>query len=207
MVKLATSMRRYGATASELPDVLAAIERARLTVHGFSIHPPLAGRPAEHATEASEWAEHLPEESAVYVSHLDAPAYAELTAGRPRHRWRIRLGTALWHGDKSFLHLAADVLELRPVDPGTLAGYRLVEVPGRGHVVMVTAGTAHGVRPLADGSSPFHFAHRRLRLLEPPHMHTSMVFVPDGEPVPEVGDQVDVQHPLTMTLVDRIVEH
>jgi alanine racemase len=206
MVKLATSMRRYGVSPEELPDLLRAIEVARLAVHGFSIHPPLAGTTNAHAAEASAWAEHLPDGSVVYVSHLDAPAYAELAARQPRHRWKIRLGTALWHGDKSFLHLAADVLETRPVAAGTRVGYRLVEVPGPGHVAMVTAGTAHGVRPLADGSSPFHFARRRLRLLEPPHMHTSMVFVTDGEPVPGVGDQVDVQHPLTMTLVDRIVE-
>ena len=39
---------------------------------------------------------------------------------------------------------------------------------------MVGAGTAHGVQPLDDGRSPFHFARQRLALLEPPHMHTSM---------------------------------
>jgi hypothetical protein len=37
-------------------------------------------------------------------------------------------------------------------------------------------------------------------------MHTSMVFVPVGDPLPAVGEQVDVQYPLTRTLVDRIVE-
>jgi alanine racemase len=206
MVKLATSMGRYGVSPEALSSLLTELERARLPVHGFSVHPPLAGTAGEHAREACTWADDLPEGSTVYVSHLDAPAFAELAAQRPRHRWRIRLGTALWHGDKSFLHLAADVLETRPVAAGTRAGYRLVEVPGPGHLVMVTAGTAHGVRALADGSSPFHFARRRLRLLEPPHMHTSMVFVPEGDPVPDVGDHVDVQHPLTMTLVDRIVE-
>ena len=38
-------------------------------------------------------------------------------------------------------------------------------------------------------------------------MHTAMLFVPEGDPTPSIGQQVDVQHPLTMTLVDRIVEH
>ena len=80
-------------------------------------------------------------------------------------------------------------------------------MPADGHLVMVTAGTAHGVQPLAGDLSPFHFARRRLTLLEAPHMHTSMLFVPAGDPLPSVGDQVDVQHPLTRTLVDRIVEH
>jgi hypothetical protein len=71
---------------------------------------------------------------------------------------------------------------------------------------MVTAGTAHGVHPLAGGLSPFHFGRQRLPLLEPSHMHTSMCLVAAGAPCPEVGDVVDVQHPLTQTLVDRIVE-
>ena len=42
----------------------------------------------------------------------------------------------------------------------------------------------------------------RLALHEAPHMHTSMVFVPDGATVPAVGERVDVQRPLTMTTVD-----
>jgi alanine racemase len=206
VVKLATTMARYGVTRDELPAVLAAVEAAGLAVHGFSIHPPLAGSATAHAAEADLWAEVLPDGATVYVSHLDAPAYAALAAAHPELHWRIRLGTALWHGDKSCFHLTADVVQVRPVSAGSLAGYRLLPVPGDGSLVMVTAGTAHGVRPLPGGSSPFHFARRRLALLEPPHMHTSMVFVPAGDLTPEVGDQVDVQHPLTMTLVDRIVE-
>jgi hypothetical protein len=35
-------------------------------------------------------------------------------------------------------------------------------------------------------------------------MHTSMAFVPDGDPVPEIGGSVDVQRPLTMTTVDAV---
>ena len=74
----------------------------------------------------------------------------------------------------------------------------------RGTIVMVGAGTAHGVYPLADGRSPFHHARRRLALLEPPHMHTSMAFVPDGEPCPVAGEWIDLQRPLTTTQVDEI---
>jgi hypothetical protein len=69
---------------------------------------------------------------------------------------------------------------------------------------MVGAGSAHGVAPLADGRSPFHFARTRLELVEAPHMHTSMVLVPDGDPCPRVGDRVDVQRPLISTLVDEL---
>jgi len=77
-------------------------------------------------------------------------------------------------------------------------------VPTDGTLVMIGAGSANGVAPLADGRSPFHFRHQRLDLLEAPHMHTSMVFVPAGEPCPTTGDWVDVQRPLTATTTDEL---
>ncbi len=70
---------------------------------------------------------------------------------------------------------------------------------------MIGAGTANGVTPLADGRSPFHFERRRLALHEAPHMHTSMAFVPIGDPLPAIGDRIDLQRPLTTTLVDEYV--
>jgi hypothetical protein len=68
---------------------------------------------------------------------------------------------------------------------------------------MIGAGSANGVTPLPDGRSPFHFDRRRLELHESPHMHTSMAFVPAGDPVPRIGDRVDLQRPLITTLVDE----
>jgi len=201
-VKLASSMRRYGVDPDDLGPVLGAVERAGLAVEQFALHLPLAADPAE----VEAWLPRLPGDTALTVSHLDADTLERL---RARHRGRrlvARLGTALWHGDKSFLHLRADVVDVRRVGASDRAGYRLVDVPSDGTLVMVGAGTAHGVRPLADGRSPFHYARRRLVLVEPPHMHTSMTFVPSGEPVPSVGEAVDVQQPLTYVIVDRIVE-
>ena len=99
--------------------------------------------------------------------------------------------------------LTADVVQVRPVGAGDTAGYRLGTVPGDGHLVMIGAGTANGVTPLADGRSPFHFARTRIALHESPHMHTSMAFVPESDPLPAVGERVDVQRPLHMTAVDE----
>ncbi len=206
VVKLLSGMRRYGVGLEALPSLLDTIAAADLTIHGYALHPPLAGAAEEHAAEAAAWADRLPAGATIYVSHLDAPAFSRLVANRPAHRWRIRLGTALWHGNKSAFHLGADVVDVRAVRAGERAGYRLVEIPVDGNLVLVTAGTAHGVAPLAGGLSPFHFAQRRVPLLEPPHMHTSMLLVADREPCPGIGDQVDVQRPLISTLVDRVIE-
>ena len=202
-VKLASSMRRYGVTPEALPALLRTIDRAGLAVTGFAVHLPLGG----DAAEVDAWLPRLPAGAPLSVSHLDPDALHALRDRHPGRRVPIRLGTALWHGARSTLSLRADVLERRPVGAGDHAGYRLRVVPGPGTVVMIGAGTAHGVRPLADGLSPFHFALRRLCLVEPPHMHTSMAWVPAGDPCPEVGDEVDVQQPLTFVTADRVIEH
>jgi hypothetical protein len=96
------------------------------------------------------------------------------------------------------------VLAIHPVRAGDRAGYQLNEVPSDGHLVLVGAGSAHGVAALPGGASPFHFSRTRLALLEPPHMHTSMLHAPAGTPCPAVGDQVDVQRPLISTFVDEV---
>jgi alanine racemase len=196
IVKLASSMHRYG-RGIELVEVA---RRSGLDVVGVGIHLPLTGSVDAHRADVVAVLDDVETALPVWVSHLDVATYATLPSS---HTYRLRLGTALWHGDKSFLQLHADVLDVRTIGRGTPAGYRQQPVPIDGHLVMIGAGSANGVAALADGSSPFHFGRRRLALHEPPHMHTSMVVVPEGEPLPAVGDAVDLQRPLTTTLVDE----
>ena len=195
LVKLVSSMRRYGGDV-ELVDVA---RRAGLDVIGVSLHPPIAGSPSDHADEIRLVLDQVDPGLTMWVSHLDPTTYASLPE---THTYRLRLGTSLWHGDKSLLQLGADVIDVRTVRAGDPAGYRQSVIAGNGHLVMIGAGTANGITPLPDGRSPFHFERSRLDLHEPPHMHTSMAFVPDGAKVPRVGRRVDVQRPLTTTTVD-----
>jgi hypothetical protein len=204
VVKLASSMRRYGVGSDELDGVLAAAADAGIAVEGFALHLPLTG---DGAAEVDAWLARLPPGATLAVSHVDATTLRDLRARHPEYRLPIRLGTALWHGDKQALALRADVVDVRP-STTLAAGYRLQALPaGPGTIVMVGAGSAQGVRPLPDGRSPFHFARRRLELVEPPHMHTSMVWVSGEAPCPGVGDEVDVQVPLTFVAPDRVQEH
>ena len=195
-VKLASDMRRFG-DGIELVDMASA---NGLEVVGVSVHPPIAGTDDDHVRQITDLLADVDPSITVWVSHLTPDRYAALPDS---HRYRFRVGTALWHGDKSALHLSADVLDIRPVTAGTPAGYHQGQVPADGHLVVIGAGTANGVTPLADGRSPFHFAKTRVALHESPHMHVSMAFVPDGDPCPAIGDQVDVQRPLHMTTVDE----
>lgn len=204
VVKLQSSMQRYGATASEFEQVVADALAAGLEVIGYSLHLPLAGSDLDRLAEVESWLERLDSRHPLWLSHLQPESYSTLRNRYPDRRFRLRLGTQLWHGDKSFLHLHADVLAVREVTAGDRAGYHLIEVPFDGHLLMIGAGTAHGIATLADGASPFHFSRTRLALLEPPHMHTSMALAPVGSPCPAIGDEVDVQRPLISTHVDKV---
>jgi hypothetical protein len=197
IVKLVSEMRRYGGEIGLVADA----QRAGLRTVGVAIHPPLAGDDDEHRAQIVRRLPEIDPSLDVWVSHLAPATYETLPAG---HQYKLRLGTYLWHGDREALQLQADVLGTRPVRAGERAGYRLTAVPGDGTLVMIGAGTVNGVRPLDDGRSPFHHAQQRLTLLEPPHMHTSMAFVPDGELCPGTGHWVDVQRPLTQTQVDEL---
>lgn len=197
IVKLESAMHRYGGGI----ELAQFAQHAGLRTVGVAIHPPIAGGDDRHRDEIVR---HLPEIDPsldVWVSHLAPATYAGLPGS---HRYKLRAGSYLWHGDREALRLEADVLDTRGVRAGTTAGYRQAEVPGDGTLVMVGAGTANGVAPLPGDRSPFHFARRRLTLLEPPHMHTAMVFVPTGEPCPSVGEWVDLQRPLTTTAIDEL---
>jgi alanine racemase len=204
IIKLQSSMRRYGASLAELQVLTTAVNAAGLDIIGYALHLPLAGTDADRLAEIDGWLGHLDPRQPLWLSHLQQHSYSALRASHPDRQFRLRLGTALWHGDKSFLQLHADVLGVHRVIEGDRAGYQLNEVLTDGHLVLISAGSAHGVAPLAGGLSPFHFARQRLILLEAPHMHTSMVLVPLGNPLPGVGDRVDVQRPLITTMVDEV---
>lgn len=206
VVKLLGSMRRYG--TDDPVGLVDACRTAGLTPVALGLHLPLAGSADDHLAEAEGWLTRLDGRLAdlpLHVSHLDPSTYATLRAAHPSRAFAIRTGTALWHGARSTLHLGAEVVDVRPVSTGDVVGYRATPVPTDGRLVLVSAGSAHGVAPLDGGASPFHFARRRLALLEPPHMHTSMVLVPADDPCPAPGDLVDLQRPLTTTLVDEVV--
>jgi len=210
LVKVRSSMNRYGANVESLNELLAQLKKDRLVQFGWSIHPPLDGSSQDHAEEVAEII--AATESAIpastslpwLISHVDASQLAALRKRFTKHAIRVRSGTNLWLGDKSNLQLTADVLETREVLAGSRAGYRNTKIDHDGTLVVVGAGTAHGVLPVGAELSPFHFQQQRLDLLEPSHMHTSMLFVRPDKQSPKVGDLVEVQQPLTRVYPDIV---
>jgi alanine racemase len=197
IVKLESAMHRYGGSV----ELVSEAQRAGLRTVGVSIHLPLVGSDQERLGYVADQLPQIDPTLDVWLSHLSPGAYEHLPDS---HRYKLRVGTYLWHGDRESMRLEANVLDTRPAEAGSTAGYRLRRVSRDGTILMIGAGSANGVSPLADGESPFHFARNRLDLVEPPHMHTSMVLVPFGDPCPIVGDWVDLQRPLTVTAADEI---
>ena len=123
--------------------------------------------------------------------------------------------------------MTADVLDVHPVERGERYGYRQRRAPRAGHVLVVSGGTAHGIglaAPTGEGSlrsraatlarggldaaglvrSPFTVDGAQRLFAEPPHMQASMLFLPRGARVPEVGEALDVRVRFTTTTVDRV---
>lgn len=203
LIKLQSTMQRFGVSGNELAALQSACAQASLNVVGWSIHPPLNTDGQDRSGEVSCWMELLHDNLPVYVSHITAEQIGSLRSQFPNRTFVSRMGTALWLGDKSMMKLTAEVLDVHAVDGGT-AGYRSTALPGSGHIVIVGAGSAHGVSEIVGVGSPFHFAQQRVALVEPPYMHSSMLFVPVGQQVPRVGESVDVQQPLTRVSADTI---
>ena len=110
LVKLASSMRRFGVAPRELDDFERQARVAGLNVVGHSIHLPLAGDDTERVAEVERWvtvldSRHTAADTTtdVWVSHLGPDAHTALCARFPGRRFPIRLGTSLWHGDKETL--------------------------------------------------------------------------------------------------------
>lgn len=202
VIKLRSSMNRYGAETSDVAAVQSAVQSAGLKQVGWSVHPPLDGTMQDHAKEVGEIIGKVASDLPWLISHVDASSLRELRAKFADTKIRVRSGTQLWLGDKSMLKLTADVLDTRTISAGSTAGYRNVKVASDGVLVMIGTGSSHGVHLVGAEQSPFHFKQKRLELLEPPHMHTSMVFVSAKENAPKVGDQIDVQQPLTRVYPD-----
>ena len=223
-----TSMRRHGFSAEGLREAAGLLGGVRL--EGVALHLPMAR--GSHLPEVESLlrdvaAAQLPTRR-VYVSHLTDQELAALATSHPDLELRPRVGTRLWLGDRAALAVRAAVLDVHPVARGDVFGYRGRRAPRAGSIVVVSGGTAHGVglesptaaetlrqraTTLARGTldaagyvrSPFTIGGRHARFAEPPHMQASMLFVPRGTTVPEVGSEVDVRVRFTATTFDRTV--
>ncbi len=223
-----TSMRRHGFGAADLREAAGLL--AGVVVEGVAVHMPISQ--ASHVAEverlmADVVSAGLPT-TRIYVSHLTADELVTLGHRFPDFEFRPRTGTALWLGDRGALRVRSTVLDAHAVERGDVFGYRSRTVPKAGHILVVSGGTAHGIgleaptggatlkdraARVAKGGldaagfvrSPYTVGGKQRLFAEPPHMQASMLFLPHGAPVPEVGDEVDVRVRFTTTSFDETV--
>jgi transposase-like protein len=225
-----TSMKRHGFTARGLREAVASAGHG-VRVEGVTIHLPL--ETGANAAEAEALMTDVVAAGLgrvapyVWVSHLSTTAMAGLAARYPDFTFRPRVGTDLWLGDRGALRVSARVLDAHPVERGEHFGYRGRTLPRTGTLLVVSGGTAHGIgleAPAGEGGiraraatfarggldalglvrSPYTVAGKPRYFAEPPHMQSSMLFLPSDVDVPAIGDTVDVRVRFTATGFDRV---
>lgn len=220
IVEIVTSMRRHGLT----PGELTRGDFDRLRLEGWAVHLP-AGGSLEEARRLSREAQSVAE-APMWLSHLSVADYRVL-ASQLHVPTRMRVGTRLWLGSKSAYRTTATVLDVHPAGKGSKLGYHQVSAPKAGFILVISGGTAHGVAmaaPVPQRSlkqrgvtvmtgvldalertrSPFTISGRKRDFAEPPHMHSSMIFIAGPDPLVKVGDEVAVTTRMTTVTCDEI---
>ncbi|GAB3990894.1 alanine racemase [Nocardioides marmoraquaticus] len=239
-----TSMLRHGLGRDDLHEAARLVRDGGLRLEGVALHLPLPSPRAATSRAVPGHVEEVdalvreeplagllasggPSAAQLWVSHLGVEEQQTLAQRLPGLRLRPRTGTGLWLGDRGALRVGATVLDVHPVERGQTFGYRQRSAPRRGHVVVVSGGTSHGIgleAPVGEGTlkaraatiargsldaaglvrSPFTVGGKQRLFAEPPHMQVSMLLLPHGSPVPEVGDEVGVRVRYTTTTFDRV---
>jgi hypothetical protein len=163
----------------------------------------------------------------IWVSHLTEAELEIISRKYPEFTFRPRIGTGLWLGDRSALMVSATVLDAHHVERGDTYGYRGRSAPRHGTILVVSGGTAHGVgleAPTGDATlrsraatiarggldaaglvrSPYTVGGKQRLFAEPPHMQASMLFIPNGTAVPDVGEEIECRVRFTATDFDRV---
>ena len=166
--------------------------------------------------------------AALWVSHLDDGELATVRRALPEIALYARIGTRLWLGDRAAVQARGTVLAVHDVGKGQASGYRQRRASKAGAVLVVGGGTAHGIalespsanvsarqRVITAGTgvldavsralSPFHVDGRQRWFAEPPHMQVSLVRVPEGVPLPAVGDELVVDVRMTTIHPDVVL--
>ena len=235
VVERVTSMLRHGFSGPGLREAATLVaDEGGVAVEGVALHLPLARKQAAD-TERGEVERLMTdvvgsglETRTVFVSHISDEELTALGARYPEFSFRPRVGTSLWLGDRGALQVKATVLDSHAVERGDTYGYRGRSAPRSGTILVVSGGTAHGIgleAPTGEHSlkaraasiarggldaaglvrSPYTVDGKQRLFAEPPHMQASMLFLPQGSAVPEIGEEIDVRVRFTATDVDRVV--
>ena len=155
IIKLQSSMRRYGATPSELEFLTVAVRTAGLDVVGYALHLPLAGTDQDRLVEVEGWLDHLdPKQPA--LAQPSPATVVQHTAGSPSRSSVPAAGSAPPCGTATSRSCSCRQTSSRYTESSrvTAPAISSTRLSADGHLVLVSAGSAHGVAPLAGGAQP-----------------------------------------------------
>jgi hypothetical protein len=203
-----------------------------VVLEGFAFHLPMDRHGGyDPVTEVAGWLGRLGDEGlptdVAWVSHLTASELAALQSQFPSTRFRPRVGTQLWLGDREAYVARGTVLDVHRLPAGTRYGYRQRKVARDSWLLVVSGGTSHGValaaprtvrgpvgraKELAFGTlaaanrtlSPFWWGGRQRWFAEPPHMHVSLLLLPASVAPPQIGDELACEVRMTTLHADRV---
>ncbi len=226
VVEVDSPMHRHGITWDRLGQVRDLLDG--VPFEGIAVHLPMVGSGlATGSAVVSALAEAGIKAPQLWLSHLPTADLPTLASAAAPTVVRPRVGTALWLGDRGALQASGEVLDIHPIRRGQRLGYWQWRAPGTGQILVVSGGTGHGIglrspsvgsglvrraRNLATGvahgaglsPSPFHWAGRRLRFADSPHMQVSMLFLPASVRPPQIGDRLSADVRLTATTFDLL---
>ncbi|HEY9377777.1 MAG TPA: alanine racemase, partial [Jiangellaceae bacterium] len=144
VVDLLTSVRRHGIRTDQIGVVASLFNRVRF--EGWALHLPLDGddQLAEARALAAQVAAAGADHDRLWVSHLSAANAATLAVEHSADI-RVRIGTALWLGQRTTFRARATVLDVHAIRRGERFGYRQRRAARAGFLLVIAGGTAHGI--------------------------------------------------------------
>jgi hypothetical protein len=170
----------------------------------------------------------LPIDPTLWLSHLTDAEYLDIRRFAGEVLVRARVGTRLWLGDRSALTAQGCVLAVHPLPDGVHVGYRQRSGPNGGTLLVVGGGTTHGIglsapspaaslrqRVVTAGTgaldaagralSPFTWDGKQRWFAETPHQHHSMIWLPRGVVVPQIGEFLNAEVRFTTSRFDAVL--
>ena len=220
-----TSTNRFGIGINEINRFNGF---TKSNYRGLALHLPIAAPEVSKVDQVIDWInklESLTKNTDVWLSHISLDELSVLKKLKPKINFRIRVGTELWLGDKSFLTAKSNVLAV--LNEVNKAGYTQKSVPNNKKLIVLSGGTAHGIGLNSDKSSktfvdrlkvfglgllaalgkyrsPFIIKGKASYFFEPAHMNVSLVLVSKFRNNLQIGDEVNLKVRFTTTNFDLV---
>jgi alanine racemase len=220
-----TSTNRFGIKIESLQEIS---EFNNPNLRGLALHLPIAKPKKSKIDQILLWIEkweQLSQNKNIWLSHISVEELQQLKKIKPEFKFKTRVGTELWLGDKSFLSAKSVVLAV--LEGNNSAGYTQKKLAKNKKLIVVSGGTANGIglnsdktiksfkdrlkvlalaflSALGKNRAPHLINKKATYFFEPAHMNVSLLAVSRAKSNVKVGDTVELQVRFSTTNFDVI---